>query len=163
MFTKRDDSFKFSRAFTLIEFLIVISIMAVLGAAVLSIFSGGINVYKRVKELGTEEMQALLSLEEVEMDLRNTFVISGINFTGEAKEITFSGRDIILGGLGGVCVTANYRGKGIATKMLKLGLDELRNRDCDIACLNVDLKKQAYGVYEKMGFKLYRLTLAKKL
>jgi len=65
--------------------------VAVVGAAILSVFASGLNVFKRVKDFGTEETLTLLSLEEFEKDLRNTFIISGIDFTGHSKEIIFAG------------------------------------------------------------------------
>ncbi|OIN93748.1 hypothetical protein AUJ38_03050 [bacterium CG1_02_42_9] len=37
--------------------------------------------------------------------------------------------------------------------MLKEGLKLLKKEKCDIACFNVDLKKEAYLLYEKVGFK----------
>ena len=80
-----------SSGFTLIELLIVISIVVMVGAAILSIFAGGINIYKHVKEFGAEETQAFLSLEEAERDLRNTFVMAGIDFVGQEKEVVFAG------------------------------------------------------------------------
>ena len=68
------------------------------------------------------------------------------------RKIEFDGTEIKLGGMGGVCVGEKARHKGIATVMLKKGLDILREHSCDLACLNVDLDKKVYGVYERVGF-----------
>ena len=68
------------------------------------------------------------------------------------RKVVFNNRDIILGGMGGVCVTENMRHKGVASMMLKQGLEILKSEKCDIACLNVDLDKKIYSVYEKLGF-----------
>lgn len=65
----------------------------------------------------------------------------------------FEGRKFTLGGLGGVCVTQKERGQGIASKMCQGGLIKLKEEGCDVACLNVDLIKKVYGLYEKLGFK----------
>lgn len=70
------------------------------------------------------------------------------------RNIEFDGRDVILGGIGGVCVAEHMREKGIATKMMRKGLKVLRERKCDVACLNADLSKNAYKLYEKIGFRL---------
>ena len=70
------------------------------------------------------------------------------------RKIVFDNRDIVLGGMGGVCVTENMRHIGIASMMLKQGLEILKSEKCDIACLNVDLDKKIYSVYEKLGFVL---------
>lgn len=76
------------------------------------------------------------------------------------RDIIFSGKKILLGGLGGTCVTESSRQRGIANKMLKKGLEILKQEKCDIACLNVDLKKQAYKLYEKVGFKLMKRKIS---
>jgi predicted acetyltransferase len=84
------------------------------------------------------------------------FAYNGSDIVGmlslKKRNITFAGKSIVLGGIGGVCVAGNMRGKGIATQMLKNGLEVLKKEKCDIACLNVDLKKEAYKLYEKAGF-----------
>lgn len=70
------------------------------------------------------------------------------------KRVTeFDGENIVYGGVGGVCVTGSYRGKGIATKMIEQGLAMLRKEGCDVACLNVDRRKTTHKIYEKVGFK----------
>lgn len=68
------------------------------------------------------------------------------------RDNNFEGKEVVLGGIGGVCVTESERGKGIATKMCEEGLKRLKTEGCDVACLNVDLAKEAYKVYEKLGF-----------
>ena len=68
------------------------------------------------------------------------------------REVVFAGQTIILGGIGGVCVTTLHRHHGIASSMLKRALLILREEKCDLACLNVDLERKIYGVYEKLGF-----------
>jgi predicted acetyltransferase len=70
------------------------------------------------------------------------------------REIMFSGQKILVGGIGGVCVTSAHRHHGVASSMLKRALLILREEKCDIACLNVDLDKKIYGIYEKLGFKM---------
>ena len=70
------------------------------------------------------------------------------------REARFAEKEIVLGGMGGVCVIESMRGKGIATQMLQKSLEILREEKCDIACLNVDLKKDTYKLYERIGFTL---------
>lgn len=70
------------------------------------------------------------------------------------RPIKFANQDIVLGGMGGVCVSTAYRHQGVATEILKHGLSVLHDEGCDIACLNVDLEKKIYGVYEKLGFRM---------
>lgn len=38
--------------------------------------------------------------------------------------------------------------------MIKQGLATLKDQECDIACLNVDLEKKLHSLYEKAGFKM---------
>ncbi len=79
------------KGFTLIEMVITLSIMAMIATAVFSTLAGGINVYKRVKDYGGQQRDALLSLEKFGKELSNIFVISGINFTGDSKNAAFPG------------------------------------------------------------------------
>ncbi|UCE41824.1 MAG: GNAT family N-acetyltransferase [Candidatus Aminicenantes bacterium] len=65
--------------------------------------------------------------------------------------IRFNERDIILGGIGGVCIRRDKRNQGIATKMLELAMKILTKWDCDIAYLCADIEKTG-ALYEKVGF-----------
>jgi len=76
------------------------------------------------------------------------------------RDIVFDGKKITIGGMGGVCVVAKARKKGIATQMLKKGLKILQKERCAVACLNVDLKKKAYKLYEKAGFKFIKRKIS---
>lgn len=70
------------------------------------------------------------------------------------RQQEFSGRNFLLGGMGGVCVTKEYRRKGIGSTLVKRALAILEEEGCEIVCLNVDLKGTAYQLYEKSGFEL---------
>ena len=70
------------------------------------------------------------------------------------RDIVFSAKNIMVGGIGGVCVTGDHRHHGVASSMLKRALIILNKEKCDIACLNVNLEKKVYRVYEKLGFKM---------
>lgn len=72
------------------------------------------------------------------------------------RDIEFDGREVVLGGAVGACVTEAMRGKGIATKMMKKGLEVLRAHNCDVACLNADLvnRRIAFELYKRLGFEL---------
>ena len=76
------------------------------------------------------------------------------------RDIIFSGKKILLGGLAGTCVTESSRRRGVATKILKKGLEILKQEKCDIACLNADLEKRAYELYEEVGFKLMKRKIS---
>lgn len=70
------------------------------------------------------------------------------------RENSFAGKRVMLGGIGGVCVTEKHRQKGIGKELMQKAVEILRNERCDVACLNVDLEKNANKFYEKVGFEL---------
>ena len=71
------------------------------------------------------------------------------------RDIEFDGRGVV-GGAVGACVVEPMRGRGIATKMMKEGLEVLRVQDCDVACLNADPvnRRTAFELYKRLGFEL---------
>jgi len=77
-----------------------------------------------------------------------------------SREIEYHHNKINLGGMGAVCVKKEYRGRGIATEMLRNGLEILSERGCDIACLNVDTRKETYKLYESVGFTMLKKNIS---
>lgn len=76
------------------------------------------------------------------------------------REVVFASQKVILGGIGGVCVTTRHRHHGVASSMLKRALLILREEKCDVACLNVDLEKKIYPIYEKLGFTMMERAIS---
>ena len=76
------------------------------------------------------------------------------------RTVEFDGKRVILGGIGGICVQEDMRKKGIASKLIDKGLEVLRNKKCDVACLNTDLSKTVYKLYEKIGFTLMKRKIS---
>lgn len=71
------------------------------------------------------------------------------------REITYQGAEIVLGGFGGVYTVEEKRRKGVATTLLKQGMQELRSRGCDIAYLCTDIENQwLVEFYGYFGFVL---------
>jgi GNAT superfamily N-acetyltransferase len=70
------------------------------------------------------------------------------------RHVEFEGKDVILGGFDGVCVSESLRRRKIGTRLMKKGLQILEDEGCDVACLNADLKRTADKFYEKIGFRL---------
>lgn len=68
------------------------------------------------------------------------------------RDIDFAGQKVFIGGLGGVCVLPKYRRLGIASKMVKKGLEILKKDGCDVAGLTVNLEKNIHSLYEKAEF-----------
>lgn len=44
--------------------------------------------------------------------------------------------------------------------MLKIGIGVLKERECDIVCLNVDTSKETYKLYEAVGFKMLHKNIS---
>ena len=129
--------------------------------------------YVQASELSAQERESINNLHQEcfsdvpQSAIREDFIAEPVGyffaFTGKEivgkldifiRNITFSGQSIILGGMGGVCVTGSARHHGVASLILKQGLQILYEQNCDIACLNVDPAKTAHKVYEKIGFNM---------
>ena len=80
-----------NQGFTLIEFLVVASILGMVAVAIFSTFATGLNVYKKAQSYAGTQTDVLLALEKMEKDLRNIFDSSGIDFLGDTKKIAFAG------------------------------------------------------------------------
>ena len=80
-----------AKGFTLVELLIITSILAIIALAIASTFAGGLNVYERVQRYGGVQADVLLFLEKIERDLRNTIESSEIDFIGDKETISFAG------------------------------------------------------------------------
>ncbi|HSW88200.1 MAG TPA: GNAT family N-acetyltransferase [Candidatus Saccharimonadales bacterium] len=71
------------------------------------------------------------------------------------REIEFHGKKIILGGLGGVGTKKEYRGRGIASEMLRKSDIVLKKAVCDVAYLGTDINDPLLlKLYAKFGFVL---------
>lgn len=67
------------------------------------------------------------------------------------RSITFDSKNILLGGFGGVCVSPEFRHRGIAKEMLIVGMEHLRKWGCDIAYLCTETETTG-KLYELIGF-----------
>lgn len=78
------------------------------------------------------------------------------------RQILFQNIPIKIGGAVGVCVSTQWRRKGIGETLMRKGLDYLTQQGCDFAILTVDPDEgqAAIGLYQKLGFsKLNRQIL----
>jgi len=115
------------------------------------------SILKLQKECFSDVDRQSIEEDFISQEFGRLFAYQGRKIVGMLglfkRKIKFGEKEIVFGGTGGVCVAKSMRRKGIATKMLKEGLKLLKKEKCDIACFNVDLKKEAYLLYEKVGFK----------
>lgn len=79
-----------AKGFTLIESLVVVSILAMITLAVYASLSAGSGIWIRVNKSAGERV-LFLSWEKMQKDIRNTFNFEAIGFTGKKKEISFPG------------------------------------------------------------------------
>lgn len=85
------------RGFTFIEVLLVVTIFSILSLAIYSTFASGLRLWDRIQGEALTQRKALLSMEKLSADLRQSPDFSKIGFQGTDKEITFpvlSGNDI---------------------------------------------------------------------
>ena len=69
------------------------------------------------------------------------------------REINYQGRNVVLGGFGGVCTKKSRRRRGVATTLLNYGLKELRYKSCDIAYICTDVDDPVMlKIYYQAGF-----------
>lgn len=69
----------------------------------------------------------------------------------------FQGMKILLGGVAGTCVTESKRHRGMGKTIVRCGLDILRERKRDIACLNANVRKYPRGgLYYSLGFRVMK-------
>jgi prepilin-type N-terminal cleavage/methylation domain-containing protein len=97
------------KGFTLIEMLLVASMLAAIGLTIATTFAGGLKIFNRMESYTAVKADVLLSLEKMERDLRNAFAYKGIDFIGEAHRVTFpailtkfSSKEKAVGSLGSV-------------------------------------------------------------
>jgi predicted N-acetyltransferase YhbS len=79
-----------------------------------------------------------------------------------SRTVSFEGKQIALGGLGGTCVTAAARNRGIAKVIVEKGLEILRlEKKSDVACLSADIKHHPDGgLYHQVGFRLMKRKIS---
>ena len=90
----------------------------------------------------------------------NGFIVGQVEL--HSRTVEFEGRRVSLGGLGGTCVTAAARNRGIAKAIVKKGLETLRHeKKSDVACLNADLEHRPNGgLYYQLGFRLIKRKIS---
>ena len=82
-------------------------------------------------------------------------VFEGDQITGRTllhrRKIEFDGKEVILGGVGGVCTHKEKRRRGIATMMLKEAMEILKKWGCGVAYLCTNPEKTG-SLYSQVGF-----------
>lgn len=82
-------------------------------------------------------------------------VFEGAQIIGSIKlhkrNVKFNNKNIILGGLGGVCTRKDKRRLGFASMMIEEGMKTLRKWGCDVAYLCANIEESG-TLYPRAGF-----------
>lgn len=76
--------------FTVIELLVSISLMALIGAALVSALSGGVKVWQRTQAFGTHRQAALIAFSQLRTDLQNAQRSGLVPFKGTYDEVAYA-------------------------------------------------------------------------
>ncbi len=87
---RRERKLSIKRSFTLIELLISITIFALAGTAVYSVFASGMIAWRRGNKDKTYVRKVRIAAESMERDLKNTFDFSEIAFEGREDSVRFT-------------------------------------------------------------------------
>lgn len=68
------------------------------------------------------------------------------------RKSEYDGEEYILGGFGEVAILPQYRGNGYGKIMAEKAINKLYEMNCDVACLCVDRKHNAYKLYQVLGY-----------
>lgn len=77
-----------SRAFTLIEVLLVSVLISVISLAIFRCFANGLKLWGRAQRLNNE-VEVAIFLEKIADDLRSTVNMSGLDFKGTISKVSF--------------------------------------------------------------------------
>ena len=80
-------------AFTLVELLVTVSLMALVGAGAVGALSGGVKVWERAMVFGTGQQEALVACEWLRRDVQNARRFAPIPFKGEYDAYGFAAVD----------------------------------------------------------------------
>jgi predicted N-acetyltransferase YhbS len=124
---------------------------------------------RRIKELQQECFSRVSRKEIAECFIAKGFgwvlALQGNAIVGQielfSRKVEFEGRRILLGGLGGTCVTVRTRNRGLGSTLVRKGIEILRQKKCGVACLNANIKDYpSGGLYYRVGFRLMRRPIS---
>ncbi|WP_326493210.1 GNAT family N-acetyltransferase [Clostridium estertheticum] len=68
------------------------------------------------------------------------------------RKSEFDGEEYILGDFGELAILPRYRGNGYGKVLAEKAIKKLYEINCDVACLCVDRKHNAYKLYQLLGY-----------
>ena len=78
-----------NRGFTLVEIILVATIFAILAAGVASSFLAGMRLWSRAKQQDLARANAMMALETIARDVRQSVNVPALGFKGEAQKMSF--------------------------------------------------------------------------
>ena len=103
---RRPPARRHAAAFTLVELLVVMAILAILIGVIGACLSGAIRVWDAVRTHGETEAQMSIAMRILERDIANATPFCDVGFRGDAAEMTFAG---LLRGASGASAPAGWR------------------------------------------------------
>ncbi len=82
-------SWRKEQGFTLIELVVSLTIFSVMSLPIYSSFAGGISVWRKAQEFSSVYQTARLLLDDMAMELKNAVKVSGTEFNGGPRRLTF--------------------------------------------------------------------------
>jgi len=77
------------QGFTLIELVVSLTIFSVISLSIYSSFAGGISVWRKAQEFSSVYQTARLLLDDIAMELKNAVKVSGTEFNGGPRRLSF--------------------------------------------------------------------------
>ena len=68
------------------------------------------------------------------------------------RKSEYDGEEYILGGFGELAILPQHRGNGYGKVLTEKAIKKLYEINCDVACLCVDRKHNAYKLYQVLGY-----------
>ncbi len=82
-------SWRKEQGFTLIELVVSLTIFSVISLSIYSSFAGGISVWRKAQEFSSVYQTARLLLDDIAMELKNAVKVSGTEFNGGPRRLSF--------------------------------------------------------------------------
>ncbi len=82
-------SWRKDQGFTLIELVVSLVIFSVISLSIYSSFAGGISVWRKAQEFSSVYQTARLLLDDMAMELKNAVKVSGTEFNGGPRSLSF--------------------------------------------------------------------------
>jgi len=84
----RDRIMRQTCGMTMVETLLVVGLMSMIGLAAYQALSNGLKVWAFSRHIGPEQ-EIMISLDKMTVDLKNSFVLSGMKFQGTEQRLSF--------------------------------------------------------------------------